>query len=139
MNVYFEGMKIIMRSGAENFGIGTWIFLGVAVILMFSSLAFWKERIARWVFYSFNLAAVVMTNMAFAIVGPGEPIIFEKMRILGMAHLICWTPITVLLIINLSKYGYKTNFGKWAHATAFISMIVLIIDVADVSRYFLTH
>jgi len=64
-------------------------------------------------------------------------------RLLGLAHLVCWTPVWVWILTRrhlLTPHrpgGTASLFGKYIHAYLVVAGISLVIDAIDVVRYLL--
>jgi hypothetical protein len=56
-------------------------------------------------------------------------------RLLGLAHLVFWTPAFVWVFLRRRAVGTQSVFGKYLLAYLVIVGISLIIDVVDVVRY----
>jgi len=75
---------------------------------------------------SFFLAAAFM-DWIFGRVG--------FVRLLGLAHLVCWGPVYAWAWSRRAEIGTDTAYGKYIHAYLLIAGISLVIDVTDVLRY----
>ena len=58
-------------------------------------------------------------------------------RLLGLAHLVCWTPVYVWFLGRRGVVGTGSLFGKWINAYLVVVGISLAIDVVDVIRHLL--
>jgi hypothetical protein len=119
----------------EPFWLKSWLFVLVGV--HFASLLFFVHRAdARWklrpepiaVFASFLLAGLLM-NWIYAQVG--------YVRLLGLAHLVAWTPAYVWVLTRRRAIGSDSWFGRWVHAYLAVAGISLAIDAIDVVRHLL--
>lgn len=75
---------------------------------------------------SFIVAAMIM-NWMYAQ--------FGYVRLLGLAHLIAWTPAYVYVMMRRAEIGTSSWFGKYIHFYLVIAGISLVIDAVDVVRY----
>lgn len=65
---------------------------------------------------------------------------FGYQRVLGMAHVIFWTPLVIYFWLRRCEWRVKETLGgKWI-LVVFITMCTsLVIDYVDVIRYFMGH
>lgn len=84
-----------------------------------------KEAIA--IITSFVVAAIIMDWMYLT---------YGYVRLLGMAHLLAWTPAYVYVLSQRKHLGFSSCFGKYIHFYLLVAGISLLIDVLDVIRYF---
>ncbi|MCG8429372.1 MAG: hypothetical protein MI754_18625 [Chromatiales bacterium] len=56
-------------------------------------------------------------------------------RLLGLGHLIGWTPVYAYVLWRRKKIGTDTWFGKYIHVYLIVAGISLLIDAVDVIRY----
>ncbi len=85
-----------------------------------------KEPIA--ILFGFVLAAAIM-EWIFANYG--------YVRLLGLGHLLAWTPVYIYLLLQRERHGMTSWFGKYIHFYLLIAGISLCIDAIDVVRYLL--
>lgn len=115
----------------EIFAGPPWLVTWVCWLMLVNmgSITFVKDRIeARWVLAAFMAAAMIM--MA----------IFEMSgftRLLGLAHIIGWTPALVYLWTRRASIDRSTPFGKWVLILAVTNITSLVVDFIDVIRYVL--
>jgi hypothetical protein len=58
-------------------------------------------------------------------------------RLLGLAHLVCWGPVWVWILSRRRSIGTDTLFGKYVHFYLVIAGTSLLIDGIDVVRHLL--
>lgn len=58
-------------------------------------------------------------------------------RLLGLAHLVCWTPAFVWVVSRRRTFGSGSLFSKWVHFYLLIAGASLVIDLVDVVRHLL--
>ncbi len=58
-------------------------------------------------------------------------------RLLGLAHLVCWGPVWIWIQSRRRAIGTTTLFGKWIRLYLLIAGMSLLIDAIDVARYLL--
>ncbi|MCG8339399.1 MAG: hypothetical protein MJE63_33240 [Proteobacteria bacterium] len=56
-------------------------------------------------------------------------------RLLGLPHLIFWTPVYIWLFLKFRKGEFKTPFKQYVMVYLVIAGISLVIDAVDVVRY----
>ena len=107
-----------------------WVQVWVSwmIIINTLSIVFIKKRLGQIVFVVWNLNGISMV-VFFAVYGYS--------RLLGMSHIIWWTPLIIYLwkVRNEEREPKFYNIWFW---TLFITIgLSLIIDYIDVFRYFL--
>lgn len=99
------------------------------VIMNLGAVIFvWRRVEARWVLAAM-LANMPFMNMLFYY--------FGYTRILGLSHIIFWTPLLVYLWRRRKTIRLKTPFGIYIHALFISDFISLVIDYSDTIRYLL--
>ena len=87
----------------------------------------WRVRpVPILIIFSFFGAAVVM-NWLYAN--------FGYVRLLGLAHLLVWTPVYAWVLYQRKQIGAASLYGKYIHVYLLIAGVSLIIDAVDVIRY----
>ncbi len=56
-------------------------------------------------------------------------------RLLGLPHLIFWTPVYIWLLLKFRRGEFKTPFKQYVMVYLVIAGISLVIDAVDVVRY----
>lgn len=56
-------------------------------------------------------------------------------RILGLAHIVFWTPLLIYLWARRRHWNMASLSGKWLAALFATNLVSLIIDYIDVARY----
>ena len=62
---------------------------------------------------------------------------YGYVRLLGLGHLIAWTPVYLWIITHRQRFPVTTIYGKYIRFYLIIAGISLLIDAADVIRYLL--
>lgn len=89
----------------------------------------WGLRIEPWIILAAFFASATMMNMLYAEYG--------YVRLLGLAHLIFWTPAWFWVLKRRAEHApVGTLFGKYILLYLVVNGISLLIDVVDVVRYF---
>lgn len=99
-----------------------WVF--ILMIVNVASVGFWNELLAKVIFVTFMLSAMLMMGF-YSRFG------FEK--IIGMGHIL-WIPllVSVLMEIPAASGTFKGYLIVWSIFT----VISLVFDVVDVWKYF---
>jgi len=66
--------------------------------------------------------------------------LFEQVgyvRLLGLPHLIFWTPVYAWMVIRVRQLGVSSLFGKYLVLYLAVAGISLVIDAVDVTRHLL--
>ena len=112
---------------AQPLWLQIWVGWMVAVNVI-GGFLFLGRAEAKWILLAM-LGNVILMNMLF-----GQ---FGYQRILGLAHVIFWTPLLVYLWRRRAHWDFSALSGKWLAALFTTNLISLIIDYADVARYLL--
>ena len=107
----------------EPFWLKLWIFW--MVFLNSASILFVRRPEGRWALAAW-LANLFTMNWLFEE--------FGYTRILGLAHVLWWTPLVVYLFRRRASFGEGT-FGGWARWLAITNAASLAIDTLDVARW----
>ena len=120
---------------AEPFWLQGWVLLLVVVHLLAIVFVVGREDGARRVraepvaiLASFLVAAILMQWLFQQ---------YGYVRLLGLAHLLGWTPVYVWVLLRRRRIGLATLHGRWIHAYLLIAGLSLIIDAVDVVRWLL--
>lgn len=98
------------------------------VLVNTASVVFVRRDEARWVLTCW-LGNVLTMSALFAQVG--------YVRLLGLAHVVWWTPLVVYLWRRRGSFPGATPFGVWVRLLLATNAASLVIDYADVARYLL--
>ena len=60
---------------------------------------------------------------------------FGYVRLLGLAHVLCWGPVFAWIFFRRDRFEWRSLFGGYIHVYLLIAGISLVIDVVDVARY----
>jgi len=115
-----------------------WIraWLTVLVSVHFAALLFivhldpgaWRIRLEPIAILASFFAAGVLMNAVYAQVG--------YTRLLGVAHIVFWSPVYVWILRRRRAIGARSLFGKYLHVYLLVAGVSLLIDAIDVVRYF---
>ena len=104
-----------------------WVF--VLMLMNTLSIVFLKRVEARWV-----LAAWI-SNGIFMPVLLSQ---FGYTRILGLSHVVFWTPLLIYLWTRRKNWNVSGSLaGKWLLGLFIVNMMSLFVDYLDVIRYLL--
>lgn len=87
----------------------------------------WRVRFEPIVIVASFLGSAVLMNAIYAHVG--------YVRLLGLAHLVFWTPVYVWVFYRRRAIGTDSFFGKYVQAYLLVAGASLVIDAIDVVRY----
>lgn len=119
-------MGLIEDIMAQQLWLQVWV--GWMGFVNLSAIIFIRRIEARWVFVAM-LVAFPLMNVLHAQ--------FGYQRILGLAHVIGWTPLLVYLWLRRKHWDLSRLSGKWIMAVFVTDLVSLVIDYVDVARYFL--
>jgi len=120
---------------SEPLWLQAWVMLLVIANLAAIPFALTKEK-GAWKLRS-ECVAIIASFVIAAILMDWMYNTFGYVRLLGMAHLVAWTPALVYVLMRRKQLGMSTAFGKYVHFYLVIAGLSLGIDLLDVVRYFL--
>lgn len=125
---YFQNqLQFFQTLFSQSTPIVLWVSL--LVIGNMSSVLFVKDKIeARWILGLFIGNAFFMGLLHFY---------FGYVKILGLSHVLVWTPLIVYLWKRRENFEDGSFYKKWIYFIMIINSLSLILDYADVVRYFL--
>ena len=103
------------------------LWIGWMIGLNTASLFFLEERAGRLTLIAWLVNLVIMP-LIFVLNGYN--------RLLGLSHVLCWTPLLFLLLKEWPKTTLNRRFGVWLRLLVITNSISLIVDYIDVARYF---
>ena len=109
---------------AEPWWLVVWV--GWMVLINSAGVLFVSEIEARWVLAAFAASAVTMWIL-YQFVG--------YTRLLGLAHVLYWTPLVIYLYRRLSNFVGPPLFERWLRLLLATNGLSLVIDYVDVARY----
>ena len=103
-----------------------WIPIWVVILMIvnIASVGFWDEPLAKVIFVTFILSAILMMGL-YSRYG------FEK--ILGMGHIL-WLPLFVYVLMRIP--AESDTFKEYLIIWSILTVISLVFDVIDVWKYF---
>ena len=118
---------------AQSIWLQAWVTTLVVVHLL--GLAFvahrtpegWKVRAEPIAIVASFAAAGILMTWLFGQVG--------YVRLLGLAHLVFWTPVYAWILRRRKAIGFDSLFGKYVLLYLAIAGSSLLIDVVDLVRY----
>lgn len=97
------------------------------MLLNTASVVFcWKHVEARFVLGAWIPNGIFMTLLAEQV---------DYTRILGLSHVIFWTPLVIYLLMRRTKFDWATGYGLWLYILILTNSASLAIDYVDVIRY----
>lgn len=103
-----------------------WIFW--LVVVNTAAILFIRRVPARWVIAAW-LVNIPLMSWLYAE--------FGYQRILGLSHVLVWTPLLAYLYHIRDQWDMSTLTGKWLAVLFATNLISLAIDYVDVARYLL--
>lgn len=105
-----------------------WVNFMVAILAVAIPFSF-SYREAKWILLG-SVLGMIGTIVAYSL--------FGFTRLLGLGHIIFWTP-TLIYIITVRgwKTYHKTLFSRWLVVAAIVIGISLAFDVIDLLRWIL--
>jgi hypothetical protein len=104
------------------------IWVGWLVVVNSSAVFFLRHGAARWVLAAWIGNAIFM--MALAEINGFN-------RLLGLSHVVFWTPLLVYLYRRRAIIKVDNFVGRWLAALFASNLLSLVIDYVDVFRYLL--
>ncbi len=82
----------------------------------------------------FSVVAIVASFVVMCIVYKR----FGFVRLLGLGHVVFWTPLCLWLFLKLSRGHYESdsNLKAWVLTLLTVNTLSLVIDYVDVIRFF---
>ena len=102
--------------------VGIWVLF--LMVINMASIAFWQEPLAKLIFITFMISAVLMLGLYS---------IYGYVKILGMGHFL-WILLIPYLVTNLPVAD--DTFNNYLVAFLITISISLVIDIVDVWKYF---
>jgi hypothetical protein len=107
----------------EPFWLKIWIFW--LVFINSASIVFVRRPEGRWVLVAWLANLVTMSRLFDE---------FGYTRILGLSHVLWWSPLVVYLFRRRASFG-EGAFGGWARWLLLSNALSLAIDYVDVARW----
>ena len=111
---------------AEPLYIQIWIFW--FIVINTACIFFLRHAAARWVLAAW-MANIVFMTVLFEINGYN--------RLLGLSHVVFWTPLLVYLHRRRRVLEGDQLFDGWIRTVFVTNLVSLVIDYTDVIRYLL--
>ncbi len=120
-------LSLLRKIFGMHFPWNLWIQLMVGVNMV-GAIVFWKHTEAKVTLLSLTLSFIIM-SLIFARYG--------FVRLLGLGHILFWTPLCVWLGFNLATgtYNMAGGFRYWIIFLLLINGLSLVIDYVDVFRF----
>ena len=112
-------------------------YLLVLVAANLGAVLFIAKRTDKGWLPRYEAIAIIV---AFLLAGEFMEYLYQTygyVRLLGLAHIICWTPVYVWIFMHRKDYDATPYFAKFVLFYLVMSGISLTIDVVDVARYVL--
>ena len=106
---------------------GVHVWMNWMLVMFMSSLLFvWRYVAARYVLGTYLLSMAI---------GMGVFYIWPNVHLLGVAHLIAWTPLLVFLLkkeVRFREMSFKRLYDMWLMLLSATITISLIFDIRDI-------
>lgn len=89
-------------------------------------VAFFDRR-ARWALLAWVVNMILMVSLYN---------MFGYVRILGLSHIIVWTPLLIYLLKNRSQFQAESWPGRYLYWFMAVISVSLVFDYIDLARYF---
>ena len=119
--------------GTEPAWLQAWVLILGAVHIAAVAFVVGRDR-GRWVIRPEPIA-VVASLIAAALFMTWLYSQVGYVRLLGLAHLVCWTPVYLWILARRRTIRGRTLFAKWIYAYLSIAGVSLVIDAVDVIRH----
>jgi hypothetical protein len=127
--------SLVEAMATEPLWLRSWINVLVAVNL--SAVLFvvgresgrWRVRREPIAILAGFIAAAVLMDWLYGSIG--------YVRLLGVAHLVCWGPVWFWILSRRGEYPWRSLFGGYLHVYLLVAGVSLMIDLLDVVRYLL--
>lgn len=115
----------------------TWLqaWVGLLILSHVAALPFAFGREEGAIKFRAECAAIFVSFIAAAIAMNWLHETYGYVRLLGLAHLIFWTPAFVWVMTKRAAIGASSWYGRYIHAYLLIAGTSLVIDAIDVIRY----
>ncbi|MES1945316.1 hypothetical protein PC39_14412 [Salinisphaera sp. PC39] len=118
--------SLMARLMAAPWWLQAWV--GWMMVANTASVVFLRHREARWVLTVW-IGNVITMMALYEAVG--------YVRLLGLSHVLWWTPLLAYLFAVRGRFAQAGAFGAWARALTVTIAVSLVIDYIDVIRYFM--
>ena len=111
---------------AEPLFLQIWILW--LIVINTACIFFLREVEARWVLVAWVCSILLMTAL------------FENYgynRLLGLAHIVCWTPLLFYLHRRRHQISGDSLYEGWVRTLFVTNVVAVVIDYFDVMRYLL--
>lgn len=88
------------------------------------------DKRARWAFFAWFVNIVIILTLYN---------VYGYVRILGLAHIIAWTPLLIYLVKQRKPFMEETWPGRYLYFFMAVITISLAFDYIDVAKYFLGY
>lgn len=86
------------------------------------------DRRIRWAFAAWILNIVLILTLYN---------VFGYVRILGLSHIIAWTPLLIYLLRQRQPFAVENRAGRYLYWFMLVISVSLVFDYIDVIRYFM--
>lgn len=116
--------NMIVHVMQEPLWLQAWV--GWMMVLNTACLLFLRQRTAKIVLVAW-IGNILTMAVLYEVVG--------YVRLLGLSHVIWWTPLVIYLWRQRGQFPTQTAFGVWVRVLLLTNAASLVIDYIDVARY----
>jgi uncharacterized membrane protein len=118
---------------AQPLWLQAWVFL--LMVANLGAIFFILERKNQRTRIRPEPLAIVFSMMVAGIFMEWLYVRYGYVRLLGLAHLVAWTPVYVWILLNREKFKRETLYGKYIHFYLLVAGISLVLDSIDIFKY----
>ena len=119
-------MDGVLMDGIMQMPIGWKLWVFWMMIVNTASIFFLKHNEGRYCLALWIPNGITMTLLAEQL---------GYVRLLGVSHIIWWTPLIIYLFLRRKQFDLKTLSGKWAVVLLVTNSVALAFDYVDLIRY----
>jgi len=120
--------------GTQSVWLQAWVMVLLAIPILAVLVMFYRDD-GRWRFHSEPIVIII----SFVAAGILMEFLYQQfgyVRLLGLAHLVFWTPAYAWVLMRRNFVSLTSVFGIYLHFYLIVAGISLTIDLVDFIRYF---
>lgn len=121
-------MENVLMNGMMTYPVWLLAWIGWMMMVNTASIGFLKNTEARFILGVWIPNGIGMTILA-------EVTGFT--RLLGLSHVMWWTPLVIYLFLKRKDFDLSTIYGKWLVVVLTTNCLSLVVDYLDVIRWLL--
>lgn len=119
-------MRSVLLNGMLEYPIWLQFWILWMVVINSLSIIFLGRTEGRVVLAAWIANGIFMTALAEAV---------GFVRLLGISHVIFWTPLVIYLLRRRPMINFQETYGRWIAVLTVTNCISLVVDYIDVVRY----